>query len=119
MILRTVNIRKHEWVLKEASVTYGDAATLKQSLVRDFADEREFDYGGKPPAKIIPHFARFIAQIWQVHPFGEGNTRTTAVFAIKYLQSLGYRAAMREYPDQGLNAQNYLRPGLTGRTGVC
>ena len=91
--LRTINIRKREWVLKDASVTYGDKSTLKQSLVRDFADEREFDYGGKSPAKIIPHFVRFIAQIWQVHPFGEGNTRTTAVFAIKYLRSLGYRAS--------------------------
>ena len=76
--LRTVNIRKHEWVLKDDSVTYGDATTIKQSLIRDFIDEREFDYGGKSPKKIIPHFARFIAQIWQVHPFGEGNTRTTA-----------------------------------------
>lgn len=106
--LRTVNIRKHEWVLKEASVTYGDAATLKQSLVRDFADEREFDYGGKPPAKIIPHFARFIAQIWQVHPFGEGNTRTTAVFAIKYLQSLGYRASNNMFKENSWYFRNAL-----------
>ena len=88
--LRTANIRKREWVLKDDSVTYGDAATIKQSLIRDFIDEREFDYGGKTPRKIIPHFARFIAQIWQVHPFGEGNTRTTAVFTIKYLRSLGF-----------------------------
>ena len=89
--LRTVNIRKREWVLKDDSVTYGSADTIKQSLIRDFIDEREFDYGGKSPRQAIPHFARFIAQIWQVHPFGEGNTRTTAVFAIKYLNSLGYR----------------------------
>ena len=89
--LRTVNIRKREWVLKDDSVTYGSADTIKQSLIRDFIDEREFDYGGKSPRQAIPHFVRFIAQIWQVHPFGEGNTRTTAVFAIKYLNSLGYR----------------------------
>ena len=106
--LRTVNIRKHEWVLKEASVTYGDKATLKQSLVRDFADERDFDYGGKSPAKIIPHFARFIAQIWQVHPFGEGNTRTTAVFAIKYLQSLGYRASNNMFKENSWYFRNAL-----------
>ena len=91
--LRTVNIRKREWVLKDDSVTYGSADTIKQSLIRDFIDEREFDYSGKSPRQAIPHFARFIAQIWQVHPFGEGNTRTTAVFAIKYLNSLGYRVS--------------------------
>ena len=106
--LRTVNIRKREWVLKDDSVTYGDASTLKQSLVRDFIDEREFDYGGKTPRRIIPHFARFIAQIWQVHPFGEGNTRTTAVFAIKYLNSLGYRVENNMFRDNSWFFRNAL-----------
>ena len=106
--LRTVNIRKREWVLKDDSVTYGDAATIKQSLVRDFIDEREFDYGGKTPRKIIPHFARFIAQIWQVHPFGEGNTRTTAVFAIKYLRSLGFSVDNDAFRDNAWYFRNAL-----------
>ena len=106
--LRTVNIRKREWVLKDDSVTYGDASTLKQSLVRDFIDEREFDYGGKTPRKIIPHFARFIAQIWQLHPFGEGNTRTTAVFTIKYLNSLGYRVTNNMFRDNSWYFRNAL-----------
>ena len=106
--LRAVNIRKREWVLKDDSVTYGDAATIKSSLVRDFIDEREFDYGGKSPRKIIPHFARFIAQIWQVHPFGEGNTRTTAVFAVKYLASLGYKVANNMFRDNAWYFRNAL-----------
>ena len=106
--LRTVNIRKREWVLKDDSVTYGDAATIKQSLIRDFIDEREFDYGGKTPRRIIPHFARFIAQIWQVHPFGEGNTRTTAVFAIKYLRSLGFSVDNDAFRDNAWYFRNAL-----------
>ena len=106
--LRTVNIRKHEWVLKDDSVTYGDVATIKQSLIRDFIDEREFDYGGKTPRKIIPHFARFIAQIWQVHPFGEGNTRATAVFAIKYLRSLGFSVDNDAFRDNAWYFRNAL-----------
>ena len=106
--LRTVNIRKREWVLKDDSVTYGDAATIKQSLIRDFIDEREFDYGGKTPRKIIPHFARFIAQIWQVHPFGEGNTRTTAVFTIKYLRSLGFSVDNDAFRDNAWYFRNAL-----------
>ena len=106
--LRTANIRKREWVLKDDSVTYGDAATIKQSLIRDFIDEREFDYGGKTPRKIIPHFARFIAQIWQVHPFGEGNTRTTAVFAIKYLRSLGFSVDNDAFRDNAWYFRNAL-----------
>jgi len=106
--IRSVNIRKREWVLKDESVTYGDATTIKQSLVRDFIDEREFDYGGKTPRKIIPHFARFIAQIWQVHPFGEGNTRTTAVFTIKYLRSLGFVVDNGAFRDNAWYFRNAL-----------
>ena len=106
--LRAVNVRKREWVLKDDSVTYGDKATLRDSLVRDFADEREYDYGGKPPAKIIPHFSRFIARIWQVHPFGEGNTRTTAVFAVKYLSSLGYRVTNNMFRENSWYFRNAL-----------
>ena len=40
--------------------------------------------------EAIRHIASFIAGIWQIHPFGEGNTRTTAVFLIKYLRSFGF-----------------------------
>jgi len=106
--LRTVNIGKHEWVLKEASVTYGDKDTLMSSLVRDFKDEAAFDYGGRAPARIIPHFVRFIAEIWRIHPFMEGNTRTTAVFAIKYLRSLGYRAANNMFKENSWYFRNAL-----------
>ena len=106
--LRAVNIRKREWVLKDDSVTYGSADTIKQSLIRDFIDEREFDYGGKTSRKIIPHFARFIAQIWQVHPFGEGNTRTTAVFTIKYLRSLGFSVDNDAFRDNAWYFRNAL-----------
>ena len=106
--LRAHNIGKREWVLKDDSVTYGDKDSLLSSLVRDFQDEREFDYGGKSPGNIIPHFVRFLAQIWQVHPFAEGNTRTTAVFAIKYLRSLGYRAASNMFKDYSWYFRNAL-----------
>ena len=106
--IRSVNIKKREWVLKGDSVTYGSADTIKQSLVRDFIDEREFDYGKVTPRKAIAHFARFIAQIWQVHPFGEGNTRTVAVFAVKYLASIGYRVSNNMFRDNSWFFRNAL-----------
>lgn len=106
--LRTTNIRKREWVLKDESVTYGDKASLMESIARDFYDEAKYDYGGKSIATIIPHFARFIAQIWQVHPFSEGNTRTTAVFAIKYLNALGYRVTKNMFMEKSWYFRNAL-----------
>lgn len=88
--IRTVEISKKEWVLGgEASVSYQPSSDLREAIEYDLAREKEFDYSGKPVSEVISHLARFIADLWQIHPFREGNTRTTAVFLIKYLRSMG------------------------------
>ena len=91
--IREVNLRKREWVLRGDSVTYGLASMIEQTLDYDFDREREYSYAHKTPKTIIAHFARFISGIWQIHPFREGNTRTAAVFAIKYLKSMRMKAS--------------------------
>ncbi len=88
--LRDYNISKKEWVLRGDTVLYTSAAELRMTLDYDFAQEARFDYRTLSPSEMIVHFARFISGLWQIHPFGEGNTRTTAVFAIKYLRSMGF-----------------------------
>lgn len=87
---RTYNISKKEWVLDGESVLYASADMLSATLNYDFTQEKSFSYKGLDLEDTIAHIASFISGIWQIHPFGEGNTRTTAVFTIKYLQSLGY-----------------------------
>lgn len=87
--LRNVELSKKEWVLGgNASVSYQPAVDLREAIEYDLAREKEFDYSSYPVSKIINHLARFIADLWQIHPFREGNTRTTAVFLIKYLRSM-------------------------------
>lgn len=88
---RTYNIKKREWVLDGRSVTYTGHDLIRETLEYDFDQEKSFSYQGLEPRDVVAHFARFISNLWQVHPFGEGNTRTTAVFAIKYLRALGFR----------------------------
>lgn len=88
--LRDYNISKKEWVLDGASVLYSDSYMIRQTLDYDFAQERAFSYAGVSPADAVKHISGFISGIWQIHAFGEGNTRTTAVFAIKYLRSFGF-----------------------------
>ncbi len=90
---REVNIRKHEWVLKDDSVTYGPWRSIAENLRSAFDREQEYSYAGKSATAMIARFARFISRVWQIHPFREGNTRTTAVFAIKYLRALNIPAA--------------------------
>ena len=88
--LRTYNFSKKEWVLDGESVIYGDYRELEATLQYDFDIEKRFDYSKLSMDKIIEHLAIFIANLLQIHGFGEGNTRTTAVFTIKYLRSLGF-----------------------------
>lgn len=63
---------------------------LKITIEYDLEQERQFDYTGLDKGQMIEHLARFVAGLWQIHPFGEGNTRTTPVFTIKYLRYLGF-----------------------------
>ena len=72
------------------TVTYGGATELRATLEYDISQEKAFDYSRLSMDEVIRHLARFISRLWQIHVFGEGNTRTTAVFFIKYLQSLGF-----------------------------
>ncbi len=89
---RDYDFTKKEWVLDGASVIYGPASDLRRTVQYDFDLEKEFSYKGLTIDEIINHFVRFISNLWQIHPFCEGNTRATAVFAIKYMRSLGFTA---------------------------
>lgn len=88
--IRDYNITKQEWVLDGDTVIYGNYPELRATLDYDFAQEKAFDYSGLSMDEVIRHLSRFISRLWQIHVFGEGNTRTTAVFFIKYLQFLGF-----------------------------
>ena len=88
--IRDVELTKREWVLKGDTVQYTPSCVIRDSLDYDFNREKEFSYKGLSEDRFVEHFAAFISGIWQIHPFREGNTRTAALFAIKYLRSRGY-----------------------------
>ncbi len=89
--IRTYNITKKEWVLDGETVLYASAQNLMATLEYDMQQEKAFSYRGLNLQKSIEHIAHFVANLWQIHVFGEGNTRTTAIFLIKYLRQLGFR----------------------------
>ena len=88
--LRPYDITKKEWVLRGDTVLYGRSQDLRMALEYDLEQERQFDYSGLNMDQVVEHLAKFVSGIWQIHPFREGNTRTTAVFTIKYLRSIGF-----------------------------
>jgi fido (protein-threonine AMPylation protein)/biotin operon repressor len=89
--IRDYNITKQERVLNGETVLYASADSLKETFEYDFEKEKKFSYKGLSQQEIIEHIAHFISYLWQIHIFGEGNTRTTAIFLIKYLRKLGFR----------------------------
>lgn len=88
--IRTYNITKKEWILKGDTVLYASFDSINDTLDYDFSLEKEFSYEGLSAVEAVKHIATFAADIWQIHPFCEGNTRATAVFIIKYLKSFGF-----------------------------
>lgn len=107
-VIRDYNISKREWVLRGKSVVYAGSDTIKDTLNYDFDLEKSFDYSALSIYESIKHTTGFIANMWQIHPFGEGNTRTTAVFAIKYLRSLGFNVTNTLFADNSWYFRNAL-----------
>ena len=89
--IRQYNITKKEWVLKGDTVTYAAWNSIKDTLDYDFATEKQFSYEGLSVDASVKHLAKFASDIWQIHPFCEGNTRVTAVFMIKYMKTFGFK----------------------------
>lgn len=89
--IRDYNISKHEWVLKGESVIYAPYDGIRETMDYDFNTEKQFDYKGLSLDEVIKHLAKFTSDIWQIHPFCEGNTRATAIFMIKYMNTLGFK----------------------------
>ena len=88
--LRTYDITKREFVLRGETVNYLNHEDLRAALDYDIAQEKLFSYRNLSQDEAISHIAQFVSGLWQIHAFGEGNTRTTAVFTIQYLRSIGY-----------------------------
>ncbi len=106
--IRDYNITKKEWVLDGETVMYGSATELKATLEYDFSTEKAFSYKNLSTDEIIKHLAVFVSRLWQIHIFGEGNTRTTAVFFIKYLRSLGFNATNDIFAENSWYFRNAL-----------
>lgn len=107
-VFRDYNITKNQWILDGESIEYGRAGNLTELLNFDFIEEKKFDYSSHSSSEALNHIARFISGIWQIHPFGEGNTRTTAVFLIKYLKSFGFNVDNESFAKHSWYFRNAL-----------
>ena len=105
---RIVDFSKPEIILNNDSVAYGDSKTLKESIEYDISLELEKNYKDMNMVEVIKNITKFSSNIWQVHPFREGNTRTTALFIEKYLISLGYNVDNSLFKEKSVYYRNAL-----------
>ena len=105
---RKIDFSKHEKILNNDSVAYGDFKTLTESLEYDITLEKDKHYKNMSIVDVIKNITDFSSSIWQVHPFREGNTRTTAVFIEKYLINLGYNVDNSLFKDKSVYFRNAL-----------
>ena len=106
--LRRYDITKKEWVLRGDTVSYLNWEDLRRAIDFDIQQEKDFSYRGLSEEEKVRHIAHFISGLWQIHPFREGNTRTTAVFAIQYLRSMGYEVTNNLFKDYSWYFRNAL-----------
>lgn len=106
--IRQYNITKKEWVLNGDTVIYADFNSIKDTLDYDFSTEKHFSYEGLSVEDSVKHLAKFASDIWQIHPFCEGNTRATAVFMIKYMKTFGFRANNDSFRENSWYFRNAL-----------
>ena len=106
--IRDYNITKKEWVLKGNTVMYASYDSICATLDYDFSQEKEFSYNGLSVEEAVRHIAKFTSGIWQIHPFGEGNTRSTAVFIIKYLKTFGFNVSNETFAENSWYFRNAL-----------
>lgn len=106
--IRDYNISKKEWALHGDTVIYVNAKDLRMAIDHDLKQEKPFSYKGLSQEEIVAHIAGFVSDLWQIHPFGEGNTRTTEVFTIKYLKSIGFNIYNDIFAEHSLYFRNAL-----------
>ena len=106
--IRDYNITKKEWVLKGDTVMYASYDSILDTLDYDFSQERNFSYEGLTIEESVSHIAKFTSGIWQIHPFGEGNTRSTAVFIIRYLKTFGFTVSNETFAENSWYFRNAL-----------
>jgi len=106
--IRDYNITKKEWVLLGDTVLYVSAPDLRKAIEYDIEQEKQFNYTGLNMEQIVNHITKFVSGLWQIHPFGEGNTRTVAVFTIQYLRSMGFKVENDLFADHSWYFRNAL-----------
>lgn len=89
-VSRTISIYKEEDVLGGQSVEYSDPFDIVNDIHHVLSDMRAKDWTNMTRSQKASEFCDSLARLWKIHPFREGNTRTTITFCCQYADEMGF-----------------------------
>lgn len=107
-IFRDCNIYKNEDILYGETVKYANFFAIEDTLRYDMTEEQNKNYFIFSKSEVVDNISDFTSRVWQVHPFMEGNTRTTALFIEQYLNQLGFEVDNTMFKEKSLFFRNAL-----------
>lgn len=105
---RTISIYKEEDVLGGQSVEYSDPFDIVTDIHHVLNRMREKDWISFNHEQLSEEFCDSLAALWKIHPFREGNTRTTITFCCQYIDEMGLRINRKLFEDNA----GYVRTAL-------
>lgn len=84
--IRSIDICKEEPVLGGLSVDYATHSQIETALRGLDSELFALDWGKIRKRNLAKEIAFFLAKIWKIHPFREGNTRSCTIFMLFFLK---------------------------------
>lgn len=112
--VRVINIEKSEPALGGISIEYSDCFDIEKDtkIILDRMEHCIWDKISIEEAAVT--FSRYLAELWKVHPYREGNTRTVITFCSQFIESKGLYIDSDLFKD---NAQ-YVRTALVAASAT-
>lgn len=111
---RIINIEKSEIVLGELSIEYSNSTDIKRDAELILGEMSRFLWRRASFDNVVKSFSDFMARLWKVHPYREGNTRTIVTFCSMFIEAQGIYIESDLFKDNA----SYMRDALVAANAV-
>ena len=112
--IRIINIEKSEPALGGISIEYSDCFDIEKDATYVLDKMNHYAWEKVSIEEVAEIFSKYLAELWKVHPYREGNTRTVITFCSQFIESKGFYIDSDLFKD---NAQ-YMRTALVAANAL-
>ena len=111
---RIISIEKQEAILGYMSIEYAKPQDIETEVTAILQKMNSVNWQALSLSRQAEALSKGLTELWKVHPFRDGNTRTTVTFICQFAESKGM------FLDSSLFEQNavYLRSALVAATAI-